>query len=88
MKNDATTTILNCVLATIVIICVICGYLATKRAGQVHGLQIAQAQINLQEYKIQALVNEVNSYNQQAKNPDVTRMLQTLVAKPAAAKQP
>jgi hypothetical protein len=88
MKNDATTTILNFVLATLVIICVAFGWLASKRAAEVHGLQYAQAQNNLQELKIQSLVNDVNSFNQQAKSPEIARMLQTLVAKPAAAKQP
>jgi hypothetical protein len=88
MKNDATTTILNFVLATMVIICVVFGWLASKRAAEVHALQIAQNQNSLQEVKVQSLVNDVITFNQQYKSPELTRMLQILLTKPAAPKQP
>lgn len=88
MKNDPMTTILNFVLAILVIAAMGLGWLATRRANNLQnaqqGAQLFQAQLALQEAKFQSLVNDVSAYNQQAKSPEITRMLQTLVSQPAA----
>ena len=87
MKNDPMTTILNFVLAIIVIACVGFGWLASKRAANVQNMALVQNQVNAQEVRFQGLVNDVSSYNQQAKSPEIARMLQTLMGnRPAANK--
>ena len=75
------TTILNFVLLILVVASVGFGWLATNRTVALQNTMVLQAQINLQEVKLQALVNDVVNYNQQAKSPEITRMLQILTTK-------
>ena len=85
MKNDATITILNFVLATTVIAGVVCGYLTITRTSQQRALTPVVMQVNSRMMMLQSLVNDVNTYNQLAKSPEINRMLQSVVAKPASA---
>jgi hypothetical protein len=85
MKNDAMTTILNFVLATIVIIGVVCGYLTVHRTSIERGLRPIQAQVNMQENRMAALLSDVNNYNQAAKSPEISAMLQDVIKPPTTA---
>jgi hypothetical protein len=84
MRNDATTTILNFVLATTIIAGVVCGYLSIKRTRDQRNLAPVAMQLNSKMMMVQSLVTDVNSYNQQAKSPEIAKMLQTLLSKPVA----
>lgn len=86
MKNDPTTTLLNFVLAVLVIIGVWCAYLTIKRTNDQRNLAPLVMQVNAKVGQIQSLINDVNNYNQQAKSPEITRMVQNLMPKTAAAK--
>ena len=85
MKNDATVTILNFVLATTVIAGVVCGYLAITRTHVQRSVAPMVMQVNSRMMMFQSLVNDVNNYNQQAKSAELSRMVQAVTAKPAPA---
>jgi Tfp pilus assembly protein PilO len=78
MKSDTTTTVLNFVLAMLVILGVAFAILAMKRAAKLRAITPVAMQVNGKMMMVQSLVADVNNYNQQAKSPEITRMLQTL----------
>ena len=78
MKSDTTTTVLNFVLAMLVILGVVFAVLAMRRTGQLRAITPVTMQVNSKMMMVQSLVADVNNYNQQAKSPDITRMLQGL----------
>jgi len=80
MKNDTTTTVLNFVLAVLVILGVLFALLAMNRARNNRLIAPIAMQANTKAMMIQSLINDVNAYNAQAKSPEVTRMLQSLQA--------
>ena len=86
MKNDPTTTLLNFVLAVLVIIGVVCAYLSIRWTNDQRNLTPVVMQVNAKVGQIQSLINDVNNYNQQTKSAEITRMVQGLMPKPAAAK--
>ena len=78
MKSDTFTTVLNFVLAVLVILGVTFGLLAMNRARSNRLVTPVAMQANAKAMMIQSLINDVNAYNAQAKSPEVTRILQTL----------
>lgn len=84
MKNDTTTTVLNFVLAALVVLGVIFALLTMQRQREQRALTLQAAYANNALAKIQALANDTAAYNSQVRNPDLARLLQSIQAKPAA----
>lgn len=80
MKSDMTTTVSNFVLAVLVILGVIYAYFSIGRARELRGLAPVAMQVSNKMMMIQSLVADVNNYNQQAKSPEITQMLQQFQA--------
>ena len=92
MKNDTTTTILNFVLAALVILGVVFALMTmmhqrTLRFAQLN-LQVEMQKIQVINSKAQLLANDALTYNATAKNPQLNAILQSVLAPqpPAAAK--
>jgi len=77
MKSDTTTTVLNFILAVLVILGVIFASMSIVRTRELRQLQIrAQiAQINLM--RAQALANDVATYNATARSVELGQILQS-----------
>ena len=90
MKNDTTTTLLNFVLAVLVILSVVfaCFYVwRTHTALQLQAkLQIETQQTQFGFQKVQALMNEVVAYNSTAKNAELAQLIQSVQAPQQPAK--
>jgi hypothetical protein len=92
MKNDTTTTLLNFVLAMLVILGVaftvwnIFQQRTIRRLQPEVNLRAQMWQVNGQ--KVQMLVNDVEAFNAKSPTPELTRILQAIKtpAQPAAAK--
>jgi hypothetical protein len=80
MKSETTTTALNFILAVLVILGVVFAIFSIMRTRELRQVTPAAMQINSQMMMIQSLIADVNNYNQQAKSPEITRMLQTFQA--------
>jgi len=83
MKNDLTTTLLNLVLATLVILGVLFAILSMSRTRELRQLTSNAAAANQGLMRAQALANDVATYNATVKNPELTRILQSVQTKPA-----
>jgi uncharacterized protein HemY len=83
MKNDTMTTALNFVLAVLAILGVIFTLMAILRTSEMRRLAAGAAVANTELMRAQGLANDANAYNQTAKNPELTRILQTIQPKPA-----
>jgi len=84
MKNDTTTTVLNFVLAALVILGVVFALLAMNRTRELRQLSLNATVANSGLMRAQALANDVSAYNATAKSPELTRILQGIQPKPAA----
>ena len=86
MKNDTTTTLLNFVLAVLVILGVVFALMTMSRTRDLRQLQSrAQiAQINFM--RAQALANDVMAFNATAKSPELAQILQSAQPQQPAAK--
>lgn len=84
MKNDTTTTLLNFVLAVLVILGVVFAYLTIWRTRDLRGIQQAAVQANSKVMMAQSLINDVNVYNAKARSPEINGMLQAFQPKSAA----
>ncbi len=84
MKSDTTTTVLNFILAMLVILGVVFAMLSIIRTRESRAITPLVMQANSRAMMFQSFITDVNTYNQQAKSPDITRILQSLNAKPAA----
>lgn len=78
MKSDTTTTALNFILAALVILGVVFALLSIMRTRELRRVTPMAMQANSKILMIQSLIGDVNNYNQQAKSPEVARLLQTL----------
>lgn len=86
MKNDTTTTVLNFVLAALVILGVVFALLAMSRTRELRQLSLNATLANNGLLRAQALANDATAYNATAKSPELTRILQAIQPKPAATK--
>ena len=84
MKNDTTTTILNFVLAALVILGVVFALLTMNRTRELRQLSLNATTANSALMRAQALANDATAFNASAKNPDLARILQSIQPKPAA----
>jgi hypothetical protein len=84
MKSDTTTTILNFVLAVLVVLGVVFALMTMKRTGEQRRITPVAMQVNSRVIMVQTLITELNNYNAQARSPELARILTTIQAKPAA----
>lgn len=90
MKNDTTTTLLNFVLAVLVILGVAFALMSMSRTRDVRqmqtSLQLEVQKVQASSMKAQALLNDVIAYNTTAKNPELQQIIQAAQtpAQPAA----
>jgi hypothetical protein len=80
MKSDTTATALNFILAVLVILGVVFALFSIFRARDLRSVAPVAIQVNSRLMLLQSLVNDVNNYNQQAKSPEITRMMQDFQA--------
>jgi hypothetical protein len=90
MKNDTTTTVLNFVLAGLVILGVLFALLNIWRTRDLRHMQTA-LQIEMQRSQVtsaraQALLNDVISFNNTAKNPELAQIIKSAETPQPAAK--
>jgi hypothetical protein len=84
MKSETTNTVLNLVLAVLVISGVFFALWTIQRTREFRELNPVAVQANAKLMMMQSFVNDVSAYNNQVKSPEITRMLQPLLTKPAA----
>ena len=84
MKNDTMMTALNFVLAVLAILGVMFALMAIFRTSEMRRLNAGAVMANTELMRAQGLANDANAFNQTAKNPDLTRILQSV--QPKAAK--
>jgi hypothetical protein len=85
MKSDTTTTVLNFVLAALVILGVLFALLAMNRNRDLRTLSLNATIANSALTRAQALANDTAAYNASAKSPELAHILQSIQPKPAAA---
>ena len=84
MKSDTTTTILNFVLAVLVILGVVFALLAMNRTRELRQLSAYATIANNSMLRAQSLANDTAAYNATVKSPELTRILQSVQPKTAA----
>lgn len=84
MKSDTTTTVLNFVLAVMVILGVVFALLAMSRTRELRQLTLNATIANNNIQRAQLLANDTAAYNVAAKSPELTRILQSVQPKTAA----
>ena len=84
MKNDTTTTVLNFILAVMVILGVCFALMAMMKTRELRQLTFNATIANNTIMRAASLANDTAAYNVQAKSPELTRILAALQPKPAA----
>jgi hypothetical protein len=90
MKNDSTTTVLNFVLAALVILGVVFALLNIWRTRDLRHMQVT-LQTQMQRTQItssraQSLLNDVITFNATAKSPELAQIIQSAQTPPTPAK--
>jgi len=84
MKNDTTTTVLNFVLAVMVILGVTFVLMAMSKTRELRQLTLNATIANNTIMRAASLANDTAAYNVQAKSPELARILAAIQPKPAA----
>jgi hypothetical protein len=84
MKSDTTTTLLNFILAVLVILGVVFALLSITRTREFRSLTTNATVANNALMRAQSLANDAAAYNASAKSPELTRILQAIQPKTAA----
>jgi len=84
MKSDTTTTVLNFILAVLVILGVVFALLSITRTREFRSLTTNATLANSALMRAQGLANDAAAYNVAAKSPELTRILQSVQPKTAA----
>jgi len=84
MKSDMTTTCLNVLLLVLAVCGVFFAISTFTRTRELRLIAPVASQDNNMLARMQMLANQVNEYNQKNPSPELTRILQTIQAKPAA----
>jgi hypothetical protein len=84
MKSDTTTTVLNFILAVLVILGVVFALLSITRTREFRSLTTNATLANSALMRAQGLANDTAAYNATAKSPELTRILQSVQPKTAA----
>jgi carbohydrate-binding DOMON domain-containing protein len=78
MKTDAITTIMNFVLAVLVILCLLFGgYWSIWQVPKLRAIEIQNRNIQITVARAQALLNDTMQFNATAKNPELTQIIQS-----------
>ena len=83
MKSDTTTTLLNFILAVLVILGVVFALLSITRTREFRQLTTNATIANTALMRAQGLANDAAAFNVSAKSPELTRILQSVQPKPA-----
>jgi len=86
MKSDSTTTVLNFILAMLVLLGVVFALLSMKRTRDFRMLSANATLANSALMRAQGLANDTAAFNAAAKSPELTRILQAIQPKPATTK--
>ena len=86
MKADTTTTVLNFILAALVILGVVFALLAMNRTREFRQLNVNAAFANNALLRAQGLANDTAAFNASVKSPELARILQTIQPKPLPTK--
>jgi hypothetical protein len=84
MKSDTTTTVLNFILAALVIFGVVFALLSINRTREFRQLTNNAALANNALMRAQGLANDTAAFNVTAKSPELARILQSIQPKNAA----
>ena len=84
MKCETTNTVLTFVLGALALLGVIFALQTIFRTRELHTLTVRAAMANNNLMKVQALGSEAYAYNQKHPDPELTKLLQSMQAKPAA----
>jgi len=84
MKSDTTTTVLNFVLAALVMLGVVFALLAMYRTHELRNLTLNATLANNALMRAQGLANDTAAFNATAKSPELTRILQAVQPKTPA----
>jgi hypothetical protein len=84
MKSDTTTTVLNFILAALVIFGVVFALLSINRTREFRQLTNKAALANNALMRAQGLANDTAAFNVTAKSPELARILQSIQPKNAA----
>jgi len=84
MKSDTTTTVLNFVLAALVMLGVVFALLAMYRTHELRNLTMNATLANNALMRAQGLANDTAAFNATAKSPELTRILQAVQPKTPA----
>ena len=83
MKNNLAVTFLNLALTGLVFLCVGFTLLVIWREPKVPAYAAAALQDNNNLMKVNAILNDVVAYNTTARDPELTRIIQSVQQKPA-----
>jgi len=83
MKCETTNAVLTYALGILALLGVIFALQTINHTREYSRLTVQAAQANNAFMRIQALANDVQAYNQKNPNPELTRILQSVQAKPA-----
>jgi hypothetical protein len=88
MKNDTTTTMLNFVLAVLVILGVVFALMTMRRTNTLRSMQpqlmVAGQRVQGDAARASALLNEVANYNKTANNPELAEIIKEAQMPPQA----
>ena len=84
MKSDTTTTVLNFVLAALVMLGVVFALLAMYRTHELRNLTMNATLANNALMRAQGMANDTAAFNATAKSPELTRILQAVQPKTPA----
>lgn len=90
MKNDSTTTVLNIVLAALVILGVVFALLNIWRTRDLRqmqtSLQVQMQRANVTSARAQSLLTDVIAFNATAKNPELAQIIKSAEVPQSAVK--
>ena len=86
MQSNTINTVLNFVLATLVLLGVVFALLTIVRVREYRTLSLQANFANNAMMRLQALANDTVAYNQTKQDPNITKLLQAIQGRPAAAK--
>jgi secreted Zn-dependent insulinase-like peptidase len=84
MKCETTNTVLTFVLGVLALLGVIFALQTIFRTREYRSLTMQAAVANSTFMRVQALANDAQAYNQKSPNPELTRIIQSVLAKQPA----
>jgi hypothetical protein len=84
MKCDSTNCILTFVLGVLLVISVLFALRTISHTHELRSLTIQASQVQTSILQMQSLINDVAVYNQRTPSPELTKLLQSIQAKPTA----